>query len=185
MNWELEILHLVNTTWTSDFLDHFFLAITNLHKVDWIRFGVFPAVLVWILWRSRMRAWRGILVVIIGLVISDNICHRVFKPVVGRDRPFVAYPNDIKVSFDYRPGGLSFPSNHASNLTAVSTLITWYAPWSVWMLAPIVAVVVYSRAYLGVHYPTDLLAGIVFGWMLASLIKFIIRKYLPSWGPKR
>jgi hypothetical protein len=86
----------------------------------------------------------------------------VMKYAVKRDRPFVTYPDIIKKSGAGTP---SFPSGHTSGAFATATSLSlsypkWYviAPSFVWAGA-----VGYSRMELGVHYPSDVLAGAIIG----------------------
>ncbi len=80
-----------------------------------------------------------------------------------RDRPFKTYPNDI---FKHSTAGsLSFPSGHTSAAFSLATSVSltfpkWYviAPSMIWA-----GTVGYSRMYLGVHYPSDVLVGAIIG----------------------
>ena len=85
------------------------------------------------------------------------------KQAFNRPRPYVSYPNDI-VAYESL-SSLSFPSGHSSIAFATATSLSlsnpkWYiiAPSYVWAFS-----VGYSRMNLGVHYPTDVLAGAVLG----------------------
>ena len=87
------------------------------------------------------------------------------KLAVGRARPAVADPV-------WQHGGLSFPSGHATNTTAMTlglALLLWprAAPLTRRLLATgstlLVVVVCLDRVFLGVHYPSDVIAGVVFG----------------------
>jgi membrane-associated phospholipid phosphatase len=100
---------------------------------------------------------------------------RIVKLAVNRPRPFVTYPflDPYKKSFV----NYSFPSGHASTAFAAATTVSiqykkWYivAPAYLWA-----AGVSYSRMHLGVHYPTDVMAGAVFG-AGSSLLAHQIRK---------
>lgn len=85
------------------------------------------------------------------------------KMAVERDRPFVTYPNDIKKRTHVGP--YSFPSGHTTAAFATATALslsakTWQVAVPAYTYAGFVA---YSRMRLGVHYPTDLLGGMVIG----------------------
>lgn len=84
------------------------------------------------------------------------------KHTIKRERPFDTYPDIDKVT---SAPGYSFPSGHTSTAFATATSLSmaypkWYviAPSFVWASA-----VGYSRMHLGVHYPSDVLAGAIIG----------------------
>jgi len=134
------------------------------------------------------RKGKGALVVALGglllVGVSDFTCGRILKNLVGRPRPFrtlaqvyvhqggqwqrLAHPEPANRR------GRSFPSCHASNVACAATVFTRFAPeWSplFWGFALAVA---YSRIYLGVHYPLDVIFGLfwgtVLGWIGSKLL---------------
>lgn len=86
------------------------------------------------------------------------------KYLVNRERPFKKYPNDI-IQRDSHVGPFSFPSGHTTSAFATATALSlsckkWYVTVPSFVYAGFVG---YSRMRLGVHYPSDILGGMVIG----------------------
>lgn len=120
-------------------------------------------------------ALRKSLIVGTSLATTAVITY-VLKETVNRERPFVKYPfldPGISVS------SASFPSGHTSNSFSLATSLSlacpkWYVVVPSYLWASSVA---YSRLHLGVHYPSDVLAGILIG-SGSSFINYKINKLL-------
>lgn len=110
-------------------------------------------------------------------LLSSALISTTLKYTIDRDRPFVTYPDIQKLS---AAGSPSFPSGHTSEAFATATSLSmafpkWYviAPAYVWASAA-----AYSRMHLGVHYPTDVLAGAIIGAGSAWLCKVLNEKLI-------
>ena len=94
------------------------------------------------------------------------------KHAVGRRRPTVAdpsLPNHIPL-----PSSESFPSSHASmSVTACWTLGTLYPQWLPALIVT-AALLAFTRVYLGVHFPGDVVAGLVFGLLFGGLYVLLV-----------
>jgi undecaprenyl-diphosphatase len=106
---------------------------------------------------KRAAAWRMLLVVFVTWAIADYT----LKPLFDRDRPFEV---DTSIAvIDARPQSRSFPSGHAAMAVAGAIAGSRLIPYSAWAWWPLAFIVAVSRIYIGVHWPTDVIAGGLLG----------------------
>jgi len=112
-----------------------------------------------------------------GAILLTTAVSIGLKYAVSRPRPFNEYP--LLFQGKVSASGYSFPSEHTSSAFSTATSLSlaypkWYviAPAYLWACGA-----AYSRMYLGVHYPTDVLAGAVIG-TACSFLSFKIEKWL-------
>ena len=156
---------------------------TELAILDWIqlhcRSGVLDVVLPAISWTcNHGELWIVVALVLLAvkkhrrlgwsvaaaLVLDLICCNLVLKPLIGRVRPFAVHPVELLIA---PPGDASFPSGHTACSFAAAGAV-WFAGYrragaAAFVLA---AVIAFSRLYLYVHWPTDVLGGAVLGWAL-------------------
>lgn len=122
--------------------------------------------------------WRQALLIIIGIALvvtfADQISSGLIKHAVERFRPThnPAIQGLVHIVNDYRGGNYGFVSSHAANTFGVAfflSLIFRNRLFSVTMFSYAV-IVSYSRIYLGVHYPGDILGGIAVGMIVAFVV---------------
>jgi undecaprenyl-diphosphatase len=126
---------------------------------------------------------------LVTLSITDIVSTQVFKEGVKRYRPSHHITIGPKVHLYeerpgefYRGGQFGFFSSHAANLAGfICFIYPWFTEkrryWN-YILLGIGILVCYSRMYLGVHYPSDILAGILFGAFVGWGIRLISRKLI-------
>ncbi len=144
--------------------------------------------------KFKFDIWKIIIVIAVTITLSDGISSGIIKKQVKRYRP--SHHIQLKDSLHlhkysdgtfYAGGKYGFVSSHAANSIAIAFL-TWlllgkfskrYIYLILWAL-----VVSYSRIYLGVHYPSDIIGGLIVGLLSASFSYWFGVKFLkiPNWS---
>ena len=109
-----------------------------------------------------------------------NLC---IKPLAARTRPYELIQGlEILVS---RPRDYSFPSGHSANSLSCAWTLFRLAPKKYGVPALVLAVLIaLSRLYVGVHFPTDVLAGAAIGVLLSELTLRALRRALRAWDAR-
>jgi len=142
------------------------------------RYALLPAAVLIVLigWRGGRRAWPWLAVAGLALALSDSTGN-FLKHLFMRTRPCHI------VAGVHLLGGctqsFSLPSNHAINMAALATVAWLGCPRWGWPLGILAALVGYSRVYLGVHYPADVLTGFVLGAAVAWCVVRVASTFLP------
>ncbi len=152
---DAKLIKLINANIKSDFLDRFMLRFTNLGGV--LSTTVF--VLILLFFGNREGKIIGIQGTI-TLAISQTITYGL-KSLLSRERPY----NILKGlnTFDIILKDYSFPSGHTSASFAIATTVALNIPKLSIVVFIIALIIGVSRIYLGVHYPTDVVAGMILG----------------------
>jgi undecaprenyl-diphosphatase len=99
--------------------------------------------------------------------VAGVVIYKLLKKVFVRERPFITH-----TSIDLAMAPLdrySFPSGHTLHAVSFAWQATAHFPELGWVLMPLAALIAGSRVVLGLHYPTDVLAGAAIGASLAEL----------------
>jgi len=191
---DLQILHALANARTP-FFNAFFIFVTKLGDggIFWIAFCLallflLPAVTVRKAARSgdasavaaaavRARSYRMAgLMMALSLILGAVIGNLILKPIFNRTRPFLADPTlTILIK---APTSVSFPSGHTTSsfASAVSFCLDPSQKRGLKILAIVAAcLIAFSRLYVGVHYPTDVLGGIIIGVVSACLIRALMK----------
>jgi undecaprenyl-diphosphatase len=112
----------------------------------------------------RPLLWQVCLAILVALVTVDLV----LKPLIARGRPFVAI-HDARVVVA-RPATYSFPSGHAASAVAGAFVTTLMLPRARALLWALAALVAFSRIYVGVHYPLDVVCGALVGAAVGVLV---------------
>lgn len=107
-----------------------------------------------------------------GVALIGVAVYKVVKSKLVRERPFIASPEIVCGSPPL--DRYSFPSGHALHAVSFSILILYHFPALGWIVLPFSVLVILSRVILGLHYPSDVLAGVAIGATLASASIFLV-----------
>lgn len=134
--------------------------------------GIFFIIIALILLLNKKTIKIG-LTMSLALVLCAIVGNGILKPYFSRIRPYMKEMIPIIIN---PPSGYSFPSGHTYSAFAAATVINIYnKKWGI--LFYIFAVLMgFSRMYLYVHYPTDVLAGMILGILIGIISKKIIDK---------
>jgi undecaprenyl-diphosphatase len=155
-------------------------------KVTWI--PLYLAILVTLAYRYKRKFLVIIVMIIIAITLSDQVSV-LFKNGVRRLRPChePALEGMVHLVKGKCGGSYGFVSSHASNAftVAVLSLLLIRRRWFTFSMIFWALLVGYSRIYLGVHYPGDVicgsLLGVLIGWGVFLLYELTVRKLEPRW----
>jgi membrane-associated phospholipid phosphatase len=127
---------------------------------------------VYAVWHSGIRGLLLVGLMVSAIVIADQSIIYI-KDYVARERPCRALPAlGVQVRLLVECGtGKSFPSAHAANNLAAAVLAGFMFPRVRAVVLALAWLVAFSRVYCGVHYPSDVVAGAVYGLVIAVAVK--------------
>ena len=152
---ELEILHFIQDHFRTASGDFLMPLITSLGNGGWIW------LVLGILLLLNKKHRRAGLLLLLSLAIEVILCNVLLKPLVARPRPFMADPS-VEVLIPL-PSDYSFPSGHTSASFAATASLFFCREKSRYPALILSVLIAFSRLYTGVHYPSDIVAGVVIG----------------------
>ncbi|MCL1905956.1 MAG: phosphatase PAP2 family protein [Clostridiales bacterium] len=173
------ILYAIGQLSGLSWLDNFMIALSWLgdNGLVWCIMAVIMLI------RPQTR-WSG-LVCVISMLLSLFFCNLLIKNLVARPRPYemLAWLQPMVSPLpDY-----SFPSGHAASSFAAATAVALACRSGKWPVAAFATAILisFSRLYVGVHYPSDVLGGIVLGLFSGYAAQNIGRRFFPRFFPSK
>lgn len=172
MAWEFYLLDWISTHLHSDFLTAAFRVITSLGNagIFWILLG-----LVLLCIPKTRRCGLSMILALLCCLVFGNL---ILKPLIHRIRPYDV--NSAVQLLIPRLSDFSFPSGHTyASFAGAVVILRYYKKWGI--AALILAVLIaFSRLYFYVHFPTDVLAGMVLGIGFGLLSVWCVNRHLAS-----
>jgi len=131
---------------------------------------------------------KGTLIFVAGcgaaVALSDLTSVHLFKNMFLRYRPThnLDFGEMVHVVDGYRGGAYGFVSSHAANMFALATVFTaalqrhYKHTW--WIAVSVAVLIGYSRIYLGVHFPADVIGGAMVGFIIGTLIFIGVNRFM-------
>jgi undecaprenyl-diphosphatase len=146
-------------------LDDVFVALSRIGSQGaiWILIAVLAA----LYWR------RPAIFLYVALAdLIAGVSGALLRQAIGRERPPLRFPEPhplVQV-----PGNPGFPSGHAATSFACAATLAWLTPLSPIALYALATLIAFSRVYVGVHYPLDVIGGAALGLGVATALRLLV-----------
>ncbi len=166
---DVSIFHFINQTIANPVFDVLMPLLRT--ATTWIPLYIILSA--YVIHTRKREAWVYILYMLIAFALADSITHNILKPFFNRSRPCYNEFISVRLLVSHCGGRLGFPSTHASNhmAMALSILLSsifsnkWInLSWIFWA-----AIIGFAQIYVGLHYPSDIIAGFITGSILAYI----------------
>lgn len=168
------LLEQINQRWTSSVTDFIFYWLSDLNKIPGFKFIAPLIVLFFYIYRYKKQGILKFVILLLAVGFSDWTGGRI-KHVFERARPSENLA--IQVVSRTEAGGASFYSNHSSNMMTFAFYTAEFFPAAKIPLVALAGLVAYSRVYNGVHYPSDVVFGMLMGLAWGFLFLKLIRRF--------
>lgn len=159
-------IDLINEKMKNKYLDIFMYKVTDLGGAI---FSTLFSLVLLIFGNSKVKliAIEALVILFISQIIVQSL-----KKILGRERPYVIIEKLNTFGIDL--SDYSFPSGHTTASFSIATTLALNIPILTVYVFIIASIIGISRIYLGVHYPTDVAAGIILGIGSALLVHFYL-----------
>jgi undecaprenyl-diphosphatase len=165
LRWDEWLFQIGNSQWIHPFLD------LSMPRLTMFYHALYPFIifvcLVWII-EKKQRGLTTAALMFFALGLSALTTISWLKPLFARPRPLISL-DSVRLLIE-QPESFSFPSTHAAISFSVALIVAcrhtrWAVPVFVWAI-----LMAYTRLYVGVHFPSDLLVGAIWGMMIGVLL---------------
>ncbi len=172
------IFNFINHTISNSFLDVVLPFLREAH--NWIPLYIFLGI--YLLYKYRLEAIKYAIYIVIAFALADFISAGIIKPYIARFRPCHSLTLHARLVLGHCGGKWSFPSTHATNHISIALSIVFATIftkkwinyiWIFWALS-----IGFAQIYVGVHYPSDVVAGFILGTLIAYFNYKVVLSFL-------
>jgi undecaprenyl-diphosphatase len=174
-SWDITLFRLINGQGPNYFLDWFMPFMTDLKNFRY----VLPVLVVWVLVREKKAGIVFLVFIGLTLAITDPFSSCLLKDWLGRVRPCHVL-EEVRLLTDCNTS-YSFPSSHAVNIFAAAFFLSQPLKKLSPLFFGIAGIVGYSRIYIGIHYPLDVIGGAAIGLLIAWPMRWLKDQVMARW----
>lgn len=140
---------------------------------------VIPLIIILVYFFSKKRSRTGIIIgkIILGLVLVI-LLNYALSQIIARPRPFVVHKDIYQLAkFIIGPNDFSFPSDHTAMAFVMAIVV--FVDWKKFGLILLISafLVAVGRIFVGVHYPLDILAGIIMAAFAVYTVEYVLKRF--------
>lgn len=128
----------------------------------------------------RRPTRRTGIAILAALLLANLLGNYILKPLIGRPRPFMLSPLDGLPEIALLENSFSFPSGHTISSFAAATALFVHNKRLGTPALLLAALIAFSRLYIYVHFPSDVLAGTLLGWLIGCITARLITAQTPQ-----
>lgn len=171
INIDIYLFHLINSYLTLSIFDKFMPLITNV-RYWYITYLIFA---LWLIFKGGKKGRLALITLVVAVILTDQINSAFLKELFGRIRPCHTLKN-VHLLINC-PISKSFPSSHAANNFLAAVILSFFYKQYNKIFLFIAILISYSRIYVGVHYPSDIIGGALVGIIIGLLILLIVKQF--------
>jgi undecaprenyl-diphosphatase len=141
---------------------------------------------IWILIAIIAALYWHRVAILVYVTLADvlaGVSSALLRWAIDRERPPLRFSEPHPLV--HVPGSGSFPSGHAATSFACAATLAWLTPLSPVVLYALAVLIAFSRVYVGVHYPLDVIAGAALGYGIATALRLLAEARRRSAQPQQ